>query len=125
MKNELKRFMLLHPELELVEADDIHKELHQTDEDWFIFINRGTEVVEVHDVKTVNNDDIITSHIMTEPNVTWKIVHDARKYNSKVYDINETLDFEEAIEDNEAIIRRIQQGVARVKKARDILMHNV
>lgn len=90
--NTLKRFMQLNPELELVQDDELHAELHKTSPSWYIFIERSRGVVEVHDTAILGKGEMWTSHVMTEPHVTWKIAHDAKKFNSKVYDVNETLD---------------------------------
>lgn len=116
--------MQKHPELELVKNSEILKALHETEPNWWIFISRDRGVVEVHDVRLVNCDDFYDSHIMTEEYVSWKIPHDAKKFNSKVFDINELLDDEEAREDRADGFRLKQQSVERRMQARNYLMHN-
>lgn len=90
--NTLKQFKRLYPELELVKDDKLHKALHTVSPSWYVFINRARNKVEVHDTAILRSGEIWGTHVMTEEYVSWKIVHDALKYNSKNHDITETID---------------------------------
>lgn len=82
----IHKFLELHPELELVSNDELHNAINPIAPTWKIFINRMRGVVEVHDTSILFDDELVTSHIMTEQHVTWKIAHDIKKYNSNVFD---------------------------------------
>lgn len=118
----LKRFIQLNPELELVENDELHRELHKVSPSWYIFIERARGVVEVHDTAILGHGEIWTSHVMTEQNVSWKIVHDALKFNSRVHDVNETLDEFDRAKDKNLKLKSDRDKRARIQHAMHTIM---
>lgn len=95
----LQKFIEQRHDLELVKNDEMHRALHQVSPDWYIFIARDRGVVEVHDTSLLEQQGDVPSHIMTEQHVTWKIVHDAIKYNSNNFDAARWFEEQDKLED--------------------------
>lgn len=90
--NRLEFFKRTHNNLKLVKDDRLHNALHKVSKTWYVFLNRARGKVEVHDVRLMQNTKTWTTHVMTENRVSWKIVHDAKRFNSRNYDVNEAAD---------------------------------
>lgn len=108
MKKQIQEFLNENKMLTLAtEYPEITSALYEIDDALEIFYNYERGVVELHDTKIVGQGSLQ----FKEPYVSWKIYHDALKYNSRNFDAVAFEDEEWAMEDRKDLMqRRITQA---------------